>query len=258
MGPSILYPTHPKNMEKNRPAKSFKTDFLTGFWLPGPIQIDFFSKTVQNPLFRPRFRFFSTQFVQDSPFFLICHAKSRSKFPPVWPIPIETPQPSLQGLIHPYWLSTHLTQAILTYHISIHHTFLSGIASPYTKHIFSIFEIILPYRFFSHPTCKSTRQPDKLSPQATRPSFYMRFPYISKKSSKFQKFIRLSVHSTEQSRHSHLNVSILSLGQEESRDPAGRNTNILPYPYDVSCNLSKKASFQPAGSRPLGGSMLDV
>ena len=72
-----------------------------------------------------------------------------SKFPPVWPVPIETPKVSLQSLIPPYWPSTHLTCPILTWDISIHHTFLSGIASPYTKHIFSIFEIILPYRKFS-------------------------------------------------------------------------------------------------------------
>ena len=151
MGASILYPHRVEKYEKNRPAKSFKTDFLTGFWLPGPIQIDFFSKTVHIPLIRSRFRLFSTRFVQDSPFFSIFHAKNRSKFPPVWPVPIETPQPSLQSLIPPYWPSTHLTCPILTWVISIHHTFLSGIASPYTKHIFSIFEIILPYSFFFTP-----------------------------------------------------------------------------------------------------------
>ena len=82
----------------------------------------------------------------------IFHAKTRSKFPPVWPVPIETPQPSLQSLIPPYWPSTHLTCPILTWDISIHHTFLSGIASPYTKHISGNLGIILPYRFFSHPT----------------------------------------------------------------------------------------------------------
>ena len=120
-------------------------------------------------------------------FSLFFTPKNPSKFPPVWPVPIETPQPSLQSLIPPYWPSTHPTCPILTWDISIHHTIFSGIASPSTKPIFSIFDIIPPYSFFSHPTCQPPRQPVKFSPQATRPLFYMRFPYVFKKIIKISK-----------------------------------------------------------------------
>ena len=43
-------------------------------------------------------------------------------------------QSSLQGLIHPYWLSIHPTHSILTSNILHPSQFLSGITSPYTKH----------------------------------------------------------------------------------------------------------------------------
>ena len=152
MGVSILYPKYMKKLGSELTGKFLQNEFLR-------LQIIFLTsesetiyKILKNPLsFAPK-ALWSVPNKPNPSFYSIFHAKTRSKFPPVWPVPIETPQPSLQGLIHPYWLSTHLTQAILTYHISIHHTFLSGIASPYTKPIFSILGIILPYRFFSHPT----------------------------------------------------------------------------------------------------------
>ena len=125
-----------KKWVPNLPANSFETNFCAY-----RLFFDFgIVNYIENPEFSARFRSKSsverpnqTKSVIFSGFFT---QKNRSKFPPVWPVPIETPQPSLQSLIPPYWPSTHPTCPILTWDISIHHTFLSGIASHYAKTIF--------------------------------------------------------------------------------------------------------------------------
>ena len=104
---------------------------------------------MQFPLIRSRFRFFSTRFVQDSPFFSIFHAKKS--------IQISS------GLASPYWNATTIPPvshpSLLAFytpnmsHLNMGHLHPSHISlrysqSRYKTHI-SIFEIILPYRKFS-------------------------------------------------------------------------------------------------------------
>ena len=109
MGVSILYPKYMKKMGSELTGKFLQNEFLR-------LQIIFLtseSETIYKILkfqlgFAPK-ALWSVPNKPNPSFYSIFHAKTRSQFPPVWPVPIETPQPSLQGLIHPYWLSTHLT-----------------------------------------------------------------------------------------------------------------------------------------------------
>ena len=102
LGASILYPNHVKNRGPNLPAKSFKTIFST--WQPIFLssESNFFNKILQFPVGFAQNGSWSVPNKQNPSFYLILHAFSRPKFPPVWPGPIPGPYQSFPGIIPPY------------------------------------------------------------------------------------------------------------------------------------------------------------
>ena len=149
MGAFILYPNHMKNRAPNLPAKSFKTNFSA--WQPICLtsESNFFNKILQFPLGFAQNGSWSVPNKKKTSFYLIFHAFSRPKFPPVWPGPIPGPYQPFPGIMPPYRPPIPPTSPPPTWPSKISSKFPPGIASPYTKHKSGNLGIILPYRKFS-------------------------------------------------------------------------------------------------------------
>ena len=82
--------------------KMIQTYFLNRVLAPGTYLDRFLLKTVQIPLIRSRFRFFSTRFVQDSPFFLDFSRIFSIQISSGMSIPYRKPISATPGIILPY------------------------------------------------------------------------------------------------------------------------------------------------------------
>ena len=102
MGASILYPNHMKNRAPNLPAKYFKTMFFSLGTYFSELRFRIYIQNPATMLIFSQNGLWSVPNKQNPTFYLIFHAFSRPKFPPVWPGPIPGPYRPFPGIIPPY------------------------------------------------------------------------------------------------------------------------------------------------------------